>query len=175
MDAYGLQTTVFQFTVSFVSDKIREGYALRPRLDIPMFMQRLIPSNLKIALELEPETSDFMLYYHPTVKPSKEYKLMITDISLNVCYCVLNHVPRPHKIRCPFEDHDIVTFSAMKGAYNASSGTVQLKTFPSRILLFFVKSEALNGTQEMNPFVLEPTDLASFTATIDQREYRYAS
>jgi hypothetical protein len=76
------------------------------------------------------ESSDFCVYHdsgHAT-----EYDLMLEDFSLNICYVVLRSIPRPHTIKAPFVDWDMVHYTINSGGYESSSGQIQLQTFPQR-------------------------------------------
>lgn len=48
---------------------------------------------------------------------------------------------------------------------------VQLLNF--RVLLHFVSSEALNGSQSKNPFILKNLKMGIMVCNIDGREYRF--
>jgi hypothetical protein len=153
---------------------LKRGWALRPKLDLPPLMNRLVPSNLKFVLELEPYNTDFLLY--KGVEPLKgEYKLEIIDMHLNVCFVVLRQNPKPHNIQIPYVNYDMVTYTAKSGSFESASGPIQLKTFPSRVLAFFVKSKAYHGDLDTNPFILDNPKLENITAVVDGRPYSFES
>jgi hypothetical protein len=138
-------------------------------------MNRLIPSSTRWAIEIETQTSDFLLYYNEAAgKPVKDYKLIVEGLHLNICYVVLNNPPsRIETIRIAFTNYDLVTYTAKAGSFTTGSGSMQLKTFPSRVMIFFVRTDAYNGTQKQNPFCFDNPRLNEFTVTIDDKEYRF--
>jgi hypothetical protein len=155
------------------SDQIRHGWDLRPKIEIAPLMNQLVPSNLKVALELEPESSEFLLYHGDAPKPVTKYKLVLNELYLNVCFVILNRIPRPHSFKIPYVEYDTIWYSSQQGSQSTASGVVQLKNYPSRVLACFIKSSAFHGEDKTNPFVLTNPKLTEFNVSIDTHEFKF--
>lgn len=134
---------------------------------------RYLLNNTSIFLRFW-QTADRFRIYSPR-STGERYKIEIVDCELILATCHVNSdVILAHSLALeekpaiyPYlkDSFHMVTIAA--GQFSVSIDNLYPKEIPSKIKLFFVASEAINGSYKRNPFHLENCDVETVSFTID--------
>lgn len=144
-------------------------------LDISKLEKFLINDvDLKIRLIRAP--SEFSII---STEANKIYKIKLLEATLYVRHLEINpdillaHAQVMQKIPAfyPITQTIMKNFVIMSGSTDVVRENLYLGTIPSRIVLGLVKSRAVNGTFDTNPFKFEDFNLKYFQITINNQNY----
>ena len=121
--------------------------------------QRWLAPGNALNITLEFATDDFLLCASTPVVPQgavavarRRYKLELDDLVLYVPRRqVLESVPRPLYERYPALSTELKRFSLPRGDTWASFAIQQRGKLPKKVVLGFVQSDAVDGSQSLNP------------------------
>ena len=135
----------------------READFIGP-LHADFFQQnRLLLNGVEVQVKLWPARPAFTLM---TADENKAYRIVVTEAILKVCQIQLNpSVSLAHAellaltpAKYPFERTDIKTFNIPSGSYHFRAEDLYQGAVPSQLILGLVKSEAYNGSYQLNPY-----------------------
>jgi len=145
--------------------------SLEGNLYHPMFQQkRYILNQTDIQVKLYRQRANFCL-----IAPTGDYDIVLEDVILKVAKARLNpatvyahgEVLQFSNAKFPIVRSEIKMFSLPAGQISCHLENMFQGSRPNKIVIGFVKSEAVAGDLEKNPFNFAHFDLSSMTVTVD--------
>ena len=141
-----------------------------------MNMSRYMINGVDIKLRLIRSREEFHLLTDPT-KEGK-YKTCIDHISLYVRKVRLNPIVTlahnkallSHNVKYPLKRVSLKSFSIPTGQLSATKDNLFTSQLPTRLMVFFVDSDAFNGAYNKNPFNFKHNDLSYISLFIDGQQ-----
>lgn len=133
---------------------------------------RLIINGVDIQFKFYPNTHSFCLL---TPKRNENYKLVIEDVSLNMCLVNMNpavlvaqsDIIQSSPALYPYNESQIKAFNISSGEYSFTAEDMFQSWLPNELIVCFIDSKAYSGDYSTNPFYFQHKKLDYISLTVD--------